>query len=94
MCPQAELGKTKAVEALRTKEAELTALKKKNSRLLKESTKEGKARVKAELDKKVRDVVYRVVVFWWRLRGALGGLTVCASELARVRVSACQDLFY
>ena len=50
---QAELGKTKAVEALRTKEAELTALKKKNSRLLKESTKEGKARVKAELDKKV-----------------------------------------
>jgi hypothetical protein len=29
------------------------ALKKKNSRLLKESTNEGKARVKAELDKKV-----------------------------------------
>ena len=53
MSCQAELGKTKAVEALRTKESELTALKKKNSRLLKESTKEGKARVKAELDKKV-----------------------------------------
>lgn len=49
----AELGKTKAVEALRTKEQEVMALKKKNSRLLKESAKEGKARVKAELDKKV-----------------------------------------
>ena len=31
----------------------MVSLKKKNSRLLKESTKEGKARVKAELDKKV-----------------------------------------
>ena len=49
----AEIGKTKAVEALRKKEQELVAQKKKNSRLLKESTMEGKARVKAELDKKV-----------------------------------------
>merc|ERR1719424_1796257 len=49
----AELGKTKAMEALQKKEQEMIALKKKNSRLLKEGTKEGKARVKAELDKKV-----------------------------------------
>lgn len=49
----AELGKTKAVEALRQKEQEVLAIKKKNTRLIKESTAEGKARVKAELDKKV-----------------------------------------
>ncbi|DAZ98621.1 TPA: hypothetical protein N0F65_000816 [Lagenidium giganteum] len=49
----AELGKTKAIDALKQKELELLALKKKNSRLLKEGTKEGKARVKSELDKKV-----------------------------------------
>merc|ERR1719446_1946090 len=39
----AELGKTKSVEAF----------KKKNQRLLRESTEEGKKRVRAELDKKV-----------------------------------------
>ena len=49
----AELGKTKSVEALRRREAEVTSLKKKNQRLLRESTNEGKKRVKAELDKKV-----------------------------------------
>lgn len=49
----AELGKTRSMEALRTKEQEVHALKKKNTRLINESTKEGKARVKAELDKKV-----------------------------------------
>ncbi|KAG5182590.1 leucine rich repeat protein [Tribonema minus] len=42
----AELAKGKAMEALRRKEQE----EKKAARLLKESTKEGKARVKAELD--------------------------------------------
>lgn len=49
----AELGKTRSMEALRTKEQEVHALKKKNTRLINESTKEGKARVKAELDKKI-----------------------------------------
>ena len=49
----AELGKTKAMEALQKKEQEMIALQKKNSRLIKESTKEGRSRVKAELDKKV-----------------------------------------
>jgi myosin protein heavy chain len=49
----AELGKTRSMEALRKKETEMIAMKKKNTRLIKESTKEGKARVKAELDKKV-----------------------------------------
>jgi hypothetical protein len=49
----AELGKSKAIEALKQKDQEVLALKKKNSRLIKESTQEGKARVKAELDKKV-----------------------------------------
>ncbi|KAG3254424.1 hypothetical protein PI124_g946 [Phytophthora idaei] len=49
----AELGKTKAIDGLKQKEIELLALKKKNARLLKEGTQEGKARVKSELDKKV-----------------------------------------
>jgi hypothetical protein len=49
----AELGKTKAIDGLKQKELELLALKKKNARLLKEGTQEGKARVKSELDKKV-----------------------------------------
>lgn len=49
----AELGKTKAIDGLKQKEVELLALKKKNSRLLKEGTQEGKARMKSEMDKKV-----------------------------------------
>ncbi|RLN88396.1 hypothetical protein BBJ28_00004297 [Nothophytophthora sp. Chile5] len=49
----AELGKTKAIDGLKQKELELLALKKKNARLLKEGTQEGKARVKSEMDKKV-----------------------------------------
>lgn len=49
----AELGKTKAIDGLKHKELELLGLKKKNSRLLKEGTQEGKARVKSEMDKKV-----------------------------------------
>jgi myosin protein heavy chain len=49
----AELGKTKAMEALKKKEQDIVALQKKNARLIKESTEEGRARVKAELDVKV-----------------------------------------
>lgn len=49
----AELGKTKAIDGLKVKEIELVSLQKKNARLLKEGTQEGKARVKSELDKKV-----------------------------------------
>lgn len=49
----AELGKTKAMEALKKKEQDMVALQKKNARLIKESTEEGRARVKAELDVKV-----------------------------------------
>merc|ERR1719155_304484 len=49
----AELGKTKSVESLKKKEQEVASLKKKNQRLLRESTEEGKKRVRAELDKKV-----------------------------------------
>ena len=49
----AELGKTRAMEELTKKEAETVALSKKNARLLKEATKEGRSRVKAELDKKL-----------------------------------------
>ena len=49
----AELGKSKSIEQLRKCEQELVSVKKKTSRLLKESTDEGKQRVKAELDKKV-----------------------------------------
>ncbi|CAM9336345.1 unnamed protein product [Chrysoparadoxa australica] len=49
----AELAKSKAMEALKRKDQELVSMKKKNERLIKESTKEGKARVKCELDIKV-----------------------------------------
>ncbi|CEG43669.1 Leucine-rich repeat, ribonuclease inhibitor subtype [Plasmopara halstedii] len=49
----AELGKTNAIDGLKQKEIELLTMKKKNARLLKEGTQEGKARVKSELDKKV-----------------------------------------
>ena len=49
----AELGKGRAMEELTKKEAEIVALSKKNARLLKEATKEGRGRVKAELDKKI-----------------------------------------
>ncbi|KAJ1457218.1 hypothetical protein M885DRAFT_586854 [Pelagophyceae sp. CCMP2097] len=49
----AELGKTRAMEELSKKEIESLAMAKKNARLLKEATKEGRARVKAELDRKV-----------------------------------------
>ena len=49
----AEFGKTKAIEAIKKKELDMIALKKKNDRLIKEATEEGKARVKAEMDIKV-----------------------------------------
>ena len=49
----AELGKTKAMEALKKKEQDMVALQKKNARLIKEATEEGRSRVKAELDVKV-----------------------------------------
>ena len=49
----AELGKTKAMEALKKKEQDMVSLQKKNARLIKEATEEGRARVKAELDIKV-----------------------------------------
>lgn len=49
----AELGKSKAMEALKKKELDMVSLQKKNARLIKESTEEGKARVKAEMDVKV-----------------------------------------
>ncbi|KAF0688575.1 Aste57867_19820 [Aphanomyces stellatus] len=49
----AELGKTKSLEALKQKEVEMLSLKKKNARLLKDVTQEGKSRVKIEMDKDV-----------------------------------------
>jgi hypothetical protein len=49
----AELGKSKAMEALKKKEQDMVSLQKKNARLIKESTEEGKARIKAEMDVKV-----------------------------------------
>ncbi len=49
----AELGKTKAMEALKKKEQDMVSLQKKNARLIKESTEESKAKVKAEMDNKV-----------------------------------------
>ena len=49
----AELGKTKSMEALKKKEQDMVSLQKKNARLIKESTEEGRLRAKAELDVKV-----------------------------------------
>merc|ERR1719446_1218045 len=43
----AELGKTKSMEALKKKEQDMVSLQKKNARLIKESTEEGRARAKA-----------------------------------------------
>lgn len=56
----AELGKTKSMEALKKKEQDMISLQKKNARLIKESTEEGRARVKAELDVKVLQDQVRV----------------------------------
>jgi myosin heavy subunit len=49
----AELGKSKAMEALKKKELDMISLQKKNARLIKESTEESKAKVKVEMDNKV-----------------------------------------
>lgn len=49
----AELGKTKAMEALKKKEMDTISLQKKNARLIKESTEESKLRVKVEMDNKI-----------------------------------------
>ncbi len=49
----AELGKSKAMEALKKKELDMISLQKKNSRLIKESTEESKAKVKVEMDNKI-----------------------------------------
>lgn len=57
----AELGKVRSMEALRTKEEEVHVLKKKNTNLIKESTREGKARVQIQLDKKVLEEQIRAL---------------------------------
>lgn len=57
----AELSKTRAMEELNKREAEAVALSKKNARLLKEATREGRGRVKAELDKKILQDQLRAV---------------------------------
>jgi hypothetical protein len=49
----AELGKSKAMEALKKKELDMISLQKKNARLIKESTEESKVKVKVEMDNKV-----------------------------------------
>ena len=58
--------------------AQVIAIKKKNNRLMKESTAEGKARVKAELDKKVLIDQVRAgcarVHLWRVAAGRHGGL--------------------
>merc|ERR1739841_222819 len=49
------------MEELNKREAEAVALSKKNARLLKEATREGRGRVKAELDKKILQDQLRAV---------------------------------
>lgn len=51
----AELGKTRSMDALKSKEQEVSGLKRKNACLVKEATKEAATREKAELDKKALD---------------------------------------
>jgi hypothetical protein len=56
-----ELGKAKAMEALKKKESDFMNLEKKNSRLLKDMTEEGRLRAKAELDIKVLQEQVRAI---------------------------------
>jgi len=49
----AELGKSKAMEALKKKEQDMVSLQKKNASLIKNATEEGKAKVAAEMNVKV-----------------------------------------
>lgn len=49
------------MEALKKKEQDMVSLQKKNARLIKESTEEGKARVKAEMDVKVLQEQVRAI---------------------------------
>ncbi len=49
----ANLGKSKAMEALKKKEMDMASLQKKNARLIKETADEAKQRVKAEMDVQV-----------------------------------------
>lgn len=51
----AELGKTRSMDALKSKEQEVSGLKRKNACLVKEAAKEAATREKAELDKKASD---------------------------------------
>jgi hypothetical protein len=57
----AELGKTRSMDALKSKEQEVSGLKKKNNCLVKEATKEAAAREKAHLDKKALDDQFRAL---------------------------------
>ena len=51
----AELGKTRSMDALKSKEQEVSGLKRKNACLVKEAAKEAATREKAELNKKALD---------------------------------------
>jgi len=57
----AELGKNRSMDALRKKEQEVLSLQKKNTHLIKENTKEGKARVKSDFDNKDLEEQIRVI---------------------------------
>lgn len=81
----AELGKTKAMEALKKKELDMVALQKKNARLIKESTEEGRARVKAELDVKVLQDQVRAI------KKHNAQLTQKSKEEAHARVKAVEE---
>mmetsp|Transcript_35927 Transcript_35927/g.67024 ORF Transcript_35927/g.67024 Transcript_35927/m.67024 type:complete len:1039 (-) Transcript_35927:285-3401(-) len=81
----AELGKTKAMEALKKKELDMVALQKKNARLIKESTEEGRARVKAELDVKVLQDQVRAI------KKHNSQLTQKSKEEAHARVKAVEE---
>jgi len=81
----AELGKTKAMEALKKKEQDMVALQKKNARLIKESTEEGKARVKAEMDVRVLQEQVRA------LKKNNAVLAVKSKEEASAKVKAMEE---
>ncbi len=82
----AELGKTKAMEALKKKEQDMVALQKKNARLIKEATEESKARVKAELDIKVLQDQVRA------LKKHNGDLAQKSKEEAKEKVRVMEEV--
>jgi chromosome segregation ATPase len=82
----AELGKSKAMEALKKKELDMVSLQKKNARLIKEASEEAKGRVDAELTNKVLGDQIRA------LKKTNSTLTQKSKEEASAKVKALEEV--